>query len=162
MRAAGLGLRATTALLAFLLIAGCSTPDQAAEKVAPRISDTAFEAAATQVCRQTVHIFDTATSLPKDPSRDQSANFLENVAAIFQTMVAQLHALAVNAPNQPAVNGWLSDWDAYVAFGPIYAEAVRTGHDGALVRSDGARVGAIRRRIRASAAVNHMGKCRFP
>jgi hypothetical protein len=149
-------------LLVILVLGACTSPDQAAEKAAPRVSDTAFEVAATQVCSQTVQIFDTATSLPKDPSRDQSANFLENVAATFQTMVSQLHALAVNAPNQPAVNAWLSDWDAYVAFGHTYAEAVRTGHDGALVQSDSARVGAIRRRIRAFAAVNHMRKCRFP
>ena len=149
-------------MLVALALAACTTPDQAAEKVAPRISDKAFEATATQVCTQTVHVFDTATSLPKDPSRDQSANFLENLAGTFATLVTQLKAIPVQQVDQPVVGAWLNDWDAYVAFGHTYAEAVRTGNDGTFVRTQSAAQGTLRRRIRAFAAVNHMSKCRFP
>jgi hypothetical protein len=162
MRAQRLGVRAVAPVLALLCLAGCSTPDQAAEKVAPRISDTTFESAARSACQQTVHIFDTDTSLPKDPSKAVSADFLENVDATFRELVARLRALPVSATDQAAVSAWLSDWDTYVAYGQTFAEAVRVGGDGALIKRDAASQGALRRRLRAFAAVNNMRPCRFP
>jgi hypothetical protein len=157
-----LGLRASAALLAFLLVAGCSTPDQAAEKVAPRISDPAFEAASRAACQQAVHVFDTDTSLPKDPSKAMSADFLENVDGTFRELVTRLRALPVASVDRATVSAWLSDWDAYVLYGHTYAEAVRVGSDGALIQRDATSQGALRRRLRAFAAVNHMRPCRFP
>ncbi|HWW53296.1 MAG TPA: hypothetical protein VNY84_05985 [Acidimicrobiales bacterium] len=162
MRAATPVPRAVAALVALLFIAGCSTPDQAAEKVAPRISDATFEAAARTACQQAVHVFDTDTSLPKDPSKTVSADFLENVDATFRELVARLRTLPVAPGDQVAVAGWLTDWDAYVAYGHTYAEAVRVGNDGALVKRDATSQGALRRRLRAFAAVNNMRPCRFP
>jgi hypothetical protein len=143
------------------VLAGCSNKDAAAVSAAPRISDTSFEAAARQVCSQSVHSFDTATTLSKQPTNAQSADLLENIDQTFTALVAQLRAIPVAAVDQRAVNGWLADWDAFIAFGHTYAAAVRTGTEGPLVKADTGSQGALLRRRNAFATANHMPSCVF-
>jgi hypothetical protein len=149
--------------LAGLALPGCTTADQAAVDRAPRIADTAFEAAARTDCKQTAHIFDTATTLPSLASSQQSADLLDQIDATFDALVVRLRQIPVTAADQPATAGWLADWDAYVAFGHTYAAAVRNGTDGTLSRGPAAaREGEIRRRRNAFAQANRMQACVFP
>jgi hypothetical protein len=143
-------------------LAGCNSKDAAALRAAPRIDDTSFESAATVVCKQSVHIFDTASTLSKEPTNAQSADLLDAIDQTFAAMVVQLRAIPVAAPDQGAVHGWLADWDAYVAFGHTYAAAVRTGSERGLIQSDSVSQGQLRRRLHAFAKANHMSSCVFP
>jgi hypothetical protein len=153
-----LGATAATAITA------CSSRDSAAIARAPRISDTAFEAAARGICRQAVRTFDTAPTLPKIPTNAERAETLDTIADTFSTMVAQLRATPVAAADRPAVAQWLAEWDQSIAFGRRYADAVRAGAEGAIVRD--ARTtsaqGELRRRLNAFAAANNLKTCVFP
>jgi hypothetical protein len=131
-------------------------------RAAPRIADTSFEAAANNVCQQSAHIFDTATTLSQQPTSAQNADFLDTIDQTFAAMVTQLRALPLAAPDQAAVNGWLADWDAFVAFGHTYAAAVRIGGEGNLIRANSTSQGQLLRRRNAFATANHMGTCVFP
>jgi hypothetical protein len=138
-----------------------TSPDQAAVQHAPRISDTAFEASATRVCKQYVRVFNTATTLGQSPSIVQSGNFLDNIASTYDAMVVKLSALPVAAPDRPAVSQWLAQWRDYDAFGHQYAAAVRNGAERDLVRNDVSRIDAILRQRNGFAKANHMGACAF-
>jgi hypothetical protein len=143
------------------IVGACANADSAAVKAAPRISDTSFQASARQVCTQTVHTFDVATTLPKQPSADQSADVLLMIDRTFADLVSQLRQIPVVPADQPAVSGWLADWDSYVAFGQTYAAAVRGGKERELVQNNSASQGALRRRLQAFAVANHMASCKF-
>ena len=138
-----------------------TSADDAAVTNAPRISDRSFETAASGVCAQYVHRFDTATTLSKEPTQVQAGDFLESIAGAFDTMVGQLRAVPVASVDQDAVSRWLADWDAYDAYGHQYAVAVRTGSERDLVTHDSARIGALRRRRNGFARANQMGTCAF-
>ncbi len=138
-----------------------TSPDQAAVKDAPRISDTTFEAAATGVCKQYVTVFNTATTLGQDPTAAQSGNFLDSIATTYDAMVVKLSALPVAPADRPAVSQWLAEWRAYDAFGHQYAAAVRNGAERDLVRSDVSRIDGVLRTRNGFAKANHMGRCAF-
>jgi hypothetical protein len=152
---------AAISMAAVGVLAACTTADQAAVNAAPHISDATFEASARQACLAAKHIFDTDTSLPNDATNKQSADFLDSIDATFASLVTQLKAIPVAAADQAAVNGWLTDWNAYVAFGHTYAAAVRTGSEGPIVQQDASSQGALRRRIQAFATANNMAACHF-
>ena len=138
-----------------------TSPDQAAVAAAPRISDTAFERRAEDVCRRYVQVFDTATTLGQSPSARDSGDFLEHIASTFDGMVAQLHALPVAPADRTAVAAWLGQWDAYDTFGHRYAAAVAAQSERDLVEQDSAAQGALRRSRNAFATANHMPACVF-
>jgi hypothetical protein len=144
-----------------LVLVGCNSKDAAAVKAAPRIADSAFEAASSQVCKQGVHVFDTASTLSKEPTNAQSADLLSAIDQTFAAMVLQLKAIPVAAADQAAVGAWLADWDTYVAFGKTYAAAVRIGAERDLIRANTASQGDLRRRRNAFAKANHMPSCVF-
>jgi hypothetical protein len=156
------------AVVTAILIAGVglryafyTSPDQAAVKNAPRITDTAFEHAAVGVCKRYVGVFNTATTLGNDPTAAQSGAFLESIADSFDAMVTQLSALPVSPADQGAVQAWLADWKTYDAYGHEYATAVRNGAERDLVHNDVSRIDAILRRRNGFAQANHMGSCVF-
>jgi len=138
-----------------------TSPDQAAVNAAPRISDTAFERAAAGVCAQYVHVFDTGTTLGKQPSQGQSGQFLSNIADTFDAMVTRLKTIPVAPVDRAAVGHWLAQWDAYDAFGHRYAVAVGKGQERDLVIQDSASQGELRRQRNAFATANHMSPCAF-
>ncbi|GAC1305417.1 MAG: hypothetical protein NVSMB16_00960 [Acidimicrobiales bacterium] len=138
-----------------------TSADDAAVKHATLISDSGFEQSASGICKQYVHIFDTATTLSKEPSQVQAGDFVEAIAAQFDTMVVQLKTLPVAPADQAAVNQWFADWDAYNAYGHRYAGAVRSGSERDLVVADSKRIGALRRHRNGFARANHMGSCAF-
>ena len=138
-----------------------TSPDQAAVKDAPRISDTSFEQAAVAVCKQYVVTFDTATTLGQEPTAQQSGQFLDNIATTFDAMATRLSAIPVAAPDRSAVGGWLADWQTYDAYGHEYAAAVRQGAERDLVHNDLNRIDAILRQRNGFAKANHMGPCAF-
>jgi hypothetical protein len=138
-----------------------TSPDQAAVNRAPRIGDTGFEQAATRVCKQYVTVFNTATTLGKNPTAAQSGAFLDSIASTFDAMVARLAALPVASADQPAVSQWLSEWRDYDTFGHQYAAAVRNGAERDLVRNDVSRVDGILRTRNGFAKANHMSACAF-
>jgi len=161
------GVAAGVVLVAGLSLSGIarrSGKDATARRHAPRLADASFERSAGAVCRTAAHSFDAVTTLPKTPTRDQSADLLVAIDGIFATMVESLHGLRPPAgpADEAAVRAWLRDWDAYVEFGSRYAAAVRAGTDGELVKREGRAEGELRRHLRAFAAVNHMGACVFP
>jgi hypothetical protein len=138
-----------------------TSPDQAAVKHAPRIADVRFERAANAVCKQSVHVFDTGTTLDKQPTQSQSGHFLENIALTFDGMVAKLAALPVAAPDHTTVGNWLAQWRAYDAFGHQYAAAVGKGQERDLVEKFSGPEGELRRQRNAFATANHMPSCVF-
>ena len=140
------------ATVTVILIAGISiryafytSPDQAAVNDAPRITDTAFEHAAADVCKHYVGVFNTAVTLGSDPTAGQSGSFLDGIASTFDAMVVQLSALPVAQADRAAVAAWLADWQTYDAYGHQYATAVRNGAERDLVHNDVARIDAILR-----------------
>ena len=139
-----------------------TSPDQAAVKAAPRISDAGFERAAAGVCTQYVHVFDTATTLGNQPTPAQSGHFLEMIAGTFDALVVKLSALPVAPADQAAVGAWLDDWRAYDAYGHRYAAAVTSGTERDLVANDQTSIDALHRRVNAFATANHMSSCNFP
>jgi len=156
------------AVVTAILIAGIAiryafytSPDQAAVNDAPRITDTAFEQAASSVCKHYVGVFNTEVTLGEDPTAAQSGAFLEGIATTFDAMVVQLSALPVAAVDRAAVQAWLADWRTYDAYGHQYATAVDHGAERDLVRNDVARIDAILRRRNGFAQANHMGSCVF-
>jgi len=138
-----------------------TSPDDAAVARAPRIADRPFEQAASAVCAHYVNVFDTATTLGKEPSQSQAGDFLSSIAGSFDAMVAQLKEIPVGSADQAAVHHWLDDWDAYDSYGHQYAAAVKTGSERDLVSNDSARIGALRRERNGFARANHMGTCAF-
>jgi len=156
-------------VVAFVVLAGglavrylfVTTADDAAVHNAPRISDTSFERAATAVCKRYVSVFDTATTLGKEPSQVEAGDFLEQIARQFDQMSTQLKAIPVSAADQTAVNQWLADWEAYDAYGHQYAAAVRSGNERDLVVRDTGRIGSLRRRRNGFAKANHLSACAF-
>ena len=138
-----------------------TSPDQAAVKSAPRISDTTFERAAVGVCKQYVQVFDTASTLGNNPTAAQSGAFLDGIATAFDTMVAKLTALPVASSDRVAVDAWLADWRTYDAYGHQYAAAVANGAERDLVHNDVTRIDAILRRRNGFAKANHTGTCVF-
>ncbi|GAC1318793.1 MAG: hypothetical protein NVSMB16_14870 [Acidimicrobiales bacterium] len=138
-----------------------TSADDAAVTHAMLISDAGFEQSATGICKQYVHIFDTATTLSKQPTQVQAGEFVEAIAGQFDTMVVQLKTLPVAPADQAAVSQWFADWDAYNAYGHQYAGAVRSGSERDLVVADSKRIGALRRHRNGFARANHMGACAF-
>jgi len=145
----------------FIRYAFYTSPDQAAEKHAPRISDVAFEHAAVSVCRQYVQVFNTDTTLGDQPTEQQSGAFLETIASTFDAMVVKLKTIPVAPADQAAVSRWLAQWDAYDSFGHEYAAAVTKGGERDLVSQNSASQGTLRRQRNAFAAANHMRSCVF-
>jgi hypothetical protein len=138
-----------------------TSPDQAAVANAPRISDTAFEAAASAVCRQYVQVFNTATTLGNSPTAAQSGAFLESIAQSFDALVAKLSAVPVAPADQAKVAAWLADWRTYDAYGHRYAAAVSAQAERDLVAHDQATIDGILRRRNGFAKANHMSSCAF-
>jgi hypothetical protein len=149
-------------VLSLLVVVGCATRDAAAVKAALRIHDVQFEQAAIAACQRAVHIFNTTPTLGQQPSQAQAADLLDKIDATFAALVAELRQIPVAPADRDAVNGWLRDWDSYVAFGRTYAGAVRTGSERDLVARDSASQGALRRSLQAFAVANNMKACRFP
>jgi hypothetical protein len=145
----------------FIRYAFYTSPDQAAEKHAPRITDTAFERAAVAICQQYVQVFNTDTTLGDQPTEQQSGDFLETIASTFDAMVAKLKTIPVAPADQAAVSRWLAQWDEYDAFGHQYAAAVSKGDERNLVSENAASQGTLRRQRNAFAAANHMRSCDF-
>jgi hypothetical protein len=138
-----------------------TSPDQAAVKHAPRITDVSFEKAANSVCKQYVQVFDTGTTLDNQPTERQSGQFLENIAQTFDAMVVKLAALPVVPPDQAAVSHWLTQWRDYDAFGHQYATAVGKGQERDLIVKYSGQQGELRRQRNAFATANHMPSCVF-
>ena len=138
-----------------------TSPDQAATNRAPRIHDTAFEQAATTVCKRYVTLFDTETTLGKTPSNAESAAFLASIAASFDRMVGELRSLPVAAADRPAVDAWLGQWNEYDAYGHQFAAAVAQGAEGPLVAHDKNRIDGLQRDRNGFARANHMSACAF-
>jgi hypothetical protein len=138
-----------------------TSADQAAINAAPRITDTAFEASATAVCKRFVQVFNTETTLGNLPTNAQSAGFLDSIATSFDSMVAQLRALPVGSSSFSLVQGWFNEWDTYDAYGHRYAAAVKAGSERDLVANDKSNIDGLLRQRNAFAKANHMGACAF-
>ena len=145
----------------FIRYAFVTSADEAAVAAAPRISDAGFEKAASGVCKQYAQVFDTATTLVHLPSQTQTGDFLESIARSFDSMVGSLHGLPVVGVDQAMVGQWLSDWDAYDAYGHRYAAAVRSGAERDLVARDKQTIDHLLRRRNGFAKANHMSACAF-
>jgi hypothetical protein len=137
-----------------------TSPDEAATRAAPRISDPSFERAASAVCKRYVTLFNTETTLGQLPSAAQSGAFLQSIASSFDQLVRELRSLPVAPADQANVALWLSEWDRYDAYGHQYARAVASGAEGPLTKDKSAIDGLLRQR-NGFARANHLGACAF-
>ena len=58
----------------------------------------------------------------------QRATSVERVTTILADMARSLHALPVRSVDVAAADRWLNDLDTFVAIGPRYAAAIRSGY----------------------------------
>jgi len=138
-----------------------TSPDQQAVKDAPRITDAAYEAKATAICKSYEHLFNTETTLGQTPTQEQAGAFLDHIAGSFDAMVDTLAQIPVTPAAQGPVAQWLSEWRQYDSFGHTYAAAVAQGAERNLVTEDSAGEGKLRRTRNGFAKANHMSACAF-
>ena len=86
------------------------------------------------------------------------AGRVDRAADRLADVVAELRALPVAASDQADVDRWLDDWDAYVAVGHRYAEALRQG-DRKTFTSVASLGNPLSRRIFEFSAANGMPRC---
>ncbi|MCA1845305.1 MAG: DUF2510 domain-containing protein [Actinobacteria bacterium] len=122
----GVGVLALVATLSVLAAASGKA------KIPPRsVHDLAFTKAANRLC---------ASEMPpwraqrpqlgshEDPGpRTKVAHEVDAVADGLAQVASHLRGLRVAAADQPEVTRWLARWDAYVAVGHRYADALRRG-----------------------------------
>lgn len=64
----------------------------------------------------------------QDASFDERADRVDRGTARLEEMVEKLRAIPVAAEDRAAVANWLGIWDEFLAVGPRYAAAIRTGN----------------------------------
>ena len=91
--------------------------------------DTAFIGAADAVCAQSQAKIDEQQPPGEDATLEQRAVTVERVASILADMARSLRALPVDDVDAPAAGRWLDELDTFVAVGPRYAAAIRSGDE---------------------------------
>ncbi len=94
---------------------------------------------------------------PKDRA-EVVASRVESTADGLEELVVQLRAIPVAAADQVRVDGWLDDWETYIAVGRRYSADLRKGDGDAAVRA--ARDGdPLTRRVYLFSKSNEMPSC---
>jgi hypothetical protein len=127
-----------------------------AGRVATRIADRDFVAAADAACSRT-ESDDIAPDARPLRGRAEVARIRRLVGA-QDRLVDELRALPVAARDQDAVDGWLAAWDAWTTAGHRYAQASADG-DAAQARQANERSRYAKAQIDAFARANGMPHC---
>jgi hypothetical protein len=91
--------------------------------------DKTFIAAANAACAGSKTKIDEQQRPGEDATSEERAASVERVAGILSDMARSLRALPVAAADAPAVSRWLDELDRFVAVGPRYAAAIRSGDE---------------------------------
>jgi hypothetical protein len=91
--------------------------------------DKTFIAAAGAVCAQSQARIDERQPPGGDASAEERASSVERVSTILADMARSLRALPVRSVDAAAADRWLDELDAFVAIGPRYAAAIRSGDE---------------------------------
>ena len=152
------GLAAGGVLVLGLAWARGSGPD-----LPPRtLDDRAFARRADAVCSRALPALRQDRPEAREPRGDAAtmASQVERAADGLADVAGQLRSLPVAAADEAEVDRWLDDWDAYVAVGRRYAEAVRRDDRDAYtaVAAEGR---PLTRRVFLYARANGMPACVF-
>ena len=91
--------------------------------------DKAFIGAADAVCAQSQAKIAEQQPPGEDATLEQRAASVDRVASILTDMARSLHALPVDDIDAPAAGRWLRELDTFIAVGPRYAAAIRSGDE---------------------------------
>jgi hypothetical protein len=156
-------LVASIALLLGLVVVSAPVWLGSGPDIPPRsVADAEFTTEAERICaRRLPALREDRPETREDTGTEEAfARRIDAAADGLEKLVAELRAVPVAATDGDAgqVDGWLDDWDAYVAVGRRYAERTRAGDDDA---SNDARAEAapLERRIFLFARSNDMDSC---
>ena len=152
---------AGAAVLVSLAIIGLSVWLSGGPDIPPRsVADLQFTNRAEAVCAEKLPPLRAARPEQREDSGTpaQFAARIDRAAEGLEAVARDLRALPVAAPDAAAVDGWLDDWEAYVAVGRGYADRLRAGDDEstAEVEAEGTR---LSRSIFVFARSNGMPSC---
>lgn len=92
---------------------------------------------------------------------DETLERVEQATEDLEGLVARLRSLSVASVDQRDIDGWLDDWDRYIAIGRRYATLLRSGDD-EREAADVANTGRpVETEIAAFAVANAMRACAF-
>jgi hypothetical protein len=89
------------------------------------IGDSAFAEAANEACENTFSTL--APPAGPDATFDERADAVEKSHARLVALVDVLRTLPVDATDRDEVAWWIARWRQFLAIGPEYAAAIRTG-----------------------------------
>lgn len=89
--------------------------------------DKAFIGAADAVCAQSQTKINEQEPPGEDATLEQRAASVERVTSILSDMARSLRTLPVDDVDAPGAGRWLDELDTFVAVGPRYAAAIRSG-----------------------------------
>ncbi|HUR24306.1 MAG TPA: hypothetical protein VMZ73_10580 [Acidimicrobiales bacterium] len=125
------------------------------------VADVAFTLRAEAACRKVLPKLQAQRPQLGEKPKDEAelvATKVERTADGLEKLVAELRALPVAAGDEARVEGWLDDWDAYIAVGRRYTAALLRGKGGAPTRA--AEEGdPITRRVYLFSKSNGMSSC---
>ena len=155
------GVVGGAAVLVGLVIIALSVWLSDGPDIPPRsVADLQFTNRAEAVCAEKLPPLRAARPESREDSGTpaQFARRIDRAADGLEQVVRDLRALPVAAPDAAEVDGWLDDWEAYVAVGRGYADRLRSGDEDstAEVESEGTR---LSRRIFVFARSNGMPSC---
>jgi hypothetical protein len=96
---------------------------------------------------------DAPTDTPKN-----NAKKIDRVATKLEAAVAELRALPHKPANDTLIESWLAEYDAYIAAGRHYADALRTENEEAYTAADDEGVAPLKA-ISTFARANHIDAC---
>ena len=147
---------AVSTLLALAVATRRSGPDLPP----PTIEDRAFARRADALCGRALPALSRERPEPGEGPQDTRtvATHVDRAADGLADVVADLRDLPVAPTDEGDVDRWLDDWDAYVAVGHRYAEALRAG-DRRTFTSVAAMGNPLSRRIFLFSRANRMPRC---
>jgi hypothetical protein len=136
-------------------------------KLPPRtVTDAAFVDAANRACKPRLEPLRAArpqlgTPEAKNPgSEDKVAGQVDHIVSELRALESEVRALPVAPDQRAAVDGWLTDWHQYVAFGQQYADALRA-HEVKTYNSIAGASTESGQRANLFAKANGMADCQF-
>jgi hypothetical protein len=123
-----------------------------------RFHDRAFKTAAGAICASAKSAVNEKTPPGDDATDEERAQSVERVGGILAKMAQDLHALPVTRGDATSVREWLGDLDEFVAVGPRYAAAIRSG-DARHAEDVGNEGDAPNDRFNSTARANGLSSC---
>ncbi len=125
------------------------------------MTDPQFERAAIKICEKSIPNLRAKRregDSDTDNLEEQTAKDVDRAATRLAGVVAQLRSLDVRPENKRQVTAWFAHFDAYIAAGRHYADALRTGNDRLYNNVDDEGVAPLKA-ISAFGRANHIDAC---